>query len=132
MQEKLLAALANFFGLIALALAAAGVYGTLNYSVTVRKRELDIRIAMGARAGDMVNLIGGRLGAAVPVGVVAGVVVSIQLLAVVRQVLFGVDLLDPFVLLLTIGIILIPMFVAATIPVFRAIRMDPAAALRTD
>jgi hypothetical protein len=131
-QEKLLTALANFFGLIALALAAAGVYGTLNYSVTMRQRELGIRIALGSRAADMVRLIGGSLGAAVAVGVVAGVVVSIQLQALVRQVLFGVDLLDPFVLLLTIGIILIPMFVAATVPVFRAIRIEPAAALRTE
>lgn len=131
-QEKLLTALANFFGLIALALAAAGVYGTLNYSVATRRRELGIRIAMGANGGDVVKSIGGRLGAAVAVGVVAGIVISGQLLAVARQLLFGVNLLDPSVLLLTIGAIVIPTLVAATMPIFRAIQIDPATALRTE
>jgi ABC-type lipoprotein release transport system permease subunit len=58
--------------------------------------------------------------------------VSSQLLAIVRQLLFGVNLLDPSVVLLTVGAILIPAVIAATIPAFRAIRIDPAAALRTE
>jgi predicted permease len=131
-QEKLLTALANFFGLIAVVLAAAGVYGTLSYSVTVRKRELGIRIAMGASTRDVLKSVAGRLGAAVAVGVGVGVIVSSQLLAIVRQLLFGVNLLDPSVVLLTVGVILIPAVIAATIPAFRAIRIDPAAALRTE
>jgi ABC-type antimicrobial peptide transport system permease subunit len=131
-QEKLLTVLANFFGLIALALAAAGVYGTLNYSVGARQRELGIRIAMGAKAGDIIRTVGGRLGLAVALGIVIGIVISRQLLAVAQQLMFGVDLLNPSVLLLTIGTILICAFLAAMMPTFRAIRTDPAAALRAE
>jgi predicted permease len=131
-QEKLLTVFANFFGLIALGLAAAGVYGTLNYSVAARRKELGIRIAMGATAGDIIRTVGGRLGFGIAFGIAMGIIISRQLLAVARQLLFGVDLLNPAVLLITIGAILVCAVLAAMVPTFRAIRMDPAAALRAE
>lgn len=131
-QERLLTTLANFFGLIALALAAAGVYGTLNYSVAARRRELGVRIALGASKRDVIKSVGGRLGLGIALGIVIGVVVSQQLLALARQLLFGVDMLDPSVLSLTIGTIVLCTFLAAVIPTVRAIKMDPAAALRAE
>lgn len=131
-EEKLVTILASFFGVIAVVLAAAGIYGALDYSVAARKREIGIRIAVGAVARDIVTALSRRMMAAVAIGVVLGIIVARLALIAARQLLFGVALLDPLMLTITIGTILGCALLAAMRPIIRAIKTDPLSALRME
>ena len=129
-QERLVARLASFFSLIALLLASMGLYGTLAFSVARRKRELGIRVAIGAHVRHIVATVCGRMSWAVGVGLIAGLLVAAGALQLTQKFLFDVDALDKtsfagasFAVLLCTG-------VAALIPCRRAIHSDAAAALR--
>ncbi len=130
--ERLAAALLTLFGLLALLLAAVGIYGVLSYTVAERTRELGIRMALGARPRDMLKLVVGQGLLLTLIGLGLGVVAAFALTRLIEKLLFGVSATDPltFVVipLLLIGVAL----VACWIPARRATRANLLVALRTE
>jgi predicted permease len=120
------------FGVLAVLLAAIGLYSVIAYNVTQRTHEMGVRRALGAQAGDVVQMIvsdGLRLAS---VGVIVGVGISLWASKWVKPLLFGVSPRDPGVFVF-VALVLIAVAVAASwIPALRAARVDPNIALRTE
>jgi putative ABC transport system permease protein len=131
-QPKLETLVFALFGLVALALATIGVYGVLAYSVTQRRREIGVRLALGATpaiAFSMVVREGLRLTFA---GAIAGCALALLLMRFMQGLLYEVEPLDPRVFaVVTIGLILVATC-ACAVPARRATRVNPAIALRED
>ena len=120
------------FGCIALALAAAGIYSVLSYGVTQRKREIGVRIALGAKRGDILRLIFGSGGRLVAAGVLLGLGASVGLAMLVKSEVFSVPLLDPVALASSALLLCAAAILACLIPACRAAKVDPLVALRCD
>ena len=122
--------LTGFFGVVALLLATAGVFGVMAYSVSRRTREIGVRIALGAGPGDVLGMILGQGLRTIFIGVAIGIAGSLALTRAVESLLFGVTATDPLtfggVTLLLLGAGLL----ACYIPARRAMRVDPIIALR--
>jgi putative ABC transport system permease protein len=122
--------LTGFFGIVALLLASAGVFGVMAYSVSRRTREIGVRIALGAGPGDVLGMILGQGLRTIFVGLAMGIAGSLALTRTVESLLFGVTATDPLtfggVTLLLLGAGLL----ACYIPARRAMRVDPIIALR--
>ena len=129
-QERLVAGLACFFSVVALLLAGIGLYGTLAYSVVRRRRELGIRLAVGAHVRHVLGSVCGRMAWAVVIGIVVGWLMSASALRFARGFLFEVEPMDkPSFLAATITVLLCA-GLAAIVPSWRAIRTDACSALR--
>jgi predicted permease len=131
-QEKLVAILAAFFGVAAVLLAAIGLHSTLAQSVAQRRRELGIRVAVGARARHIIASVVSRLGVAVGCGLAVGFLVSATLLRLTRALLYGVNPVDPISYALAAVFLVLCGALGAAVPLLRALRIDPATALRTE
>jgi putative ABC transport system permease protein len=122
--------LIGFFGIVALLLATAGVFGVMAYSVSRRTREIGVRVALGASSGDVLGMILGQGLRTIFIGVAIGIVGSLALTRTVESLLFGVTATDPLtfggVTLLLVGAALL----ACYVPARRAMRVDPMVALR--
>jgi putative ABC transport system permease protein len=115
---------------LALILGAVGIYGVMAYGVSLRQREIGVRIALGARPLDvsrMVSRQGVTLGA---IGVVIGIVCAISVTHLLRGLLYDVSPTDPLVLGATCIVLLVVAFLASWIPARRAAAVDPSEALR--
>lgn len=120
------------FGVLALLVAAVGIYSAIAYTVTQRTHELGVRLALGAQrrqVGQMV--IGGGL-RLVGAGVVVGVVASLGLSRLLESLLYGTNSRDPIVLGGVSAILVLVAVVAAAVPAWRAARLDPVRALRSE
>jgi putative ABC transport system permease protein len=131
-RERLMARLAGFFGAIALVLAAVGVYGVVAYSAASRRREIGIRLALGARAADIVRTMIGRIAVVAACGLVVGLALTLSTRALAESFLYGVRLEDPGVLALILGVIAAAGVLAAIVPTRRALQTDPVQALRSE
>jgi predicted permease len=131
-SERLTAFLATIFGVFAALLTAVGLYGLLAYTVSQQTREIGIRMALGARPADISISIGGRALAMVAVGLVAGVVSAVAVAPAVRALLYGIAPTDPISLVFTVVSILLLASLATAMPLLRAVRVDPATALRQE
>jgi hypothetical protein len=129
-QERLVATLSAFFGGLALALAALGLYGVTWYAVSRRRREIGIRMALGAQRSGIVRLVLSRVFALVGAGVLAGLLLSIWASHFVATLLYGIEPRDPASLAASVVILLAVTAVAAAIPASRASRIDPMTTLR--
>ncbi len=129
-QERLMATLSLGFGVLALLLAAVGVYGVLSYSVAERTREIGIRLALGADRGQVQGLVLREAGWLAGVGVVAGLGATLALGSFVRALLFGVRPADPVALAGAAAVLLLLALLAAWVPARRAARVEPMVALR--
>jgi putative ABC transport system permease protein len=122
--------LIGFFGVTALLLATAGVFGVMAYSVSRRTREIGVRIALGAGSGDVLKMILSQGMRTIFIGVAIGIIGSLALTRTVASLLFGVTATDPVtfggVTLLLVGAALL----ACYLPARRATRVDPLVALR--
>ncbi|HYO81893.1 MAG TPA: ABC transporter permease [Bryobacteraceae bacterium] len=131
-RERLLATLALFFAVTALLLAGIGLYGVLDYSVIHRRREIGIRMAIGASAQNVAGRVTADALAMVLVGMVAGVAVGVAAERYIRTLLFGVRATDSAMLagpvLIITGVAVIAMLPA----IVRALRTNPAMLLRTE
>jgi putative ABC transport system permease protein len=121
--------LALFAG-VALALAATGIFGVMSYAVAQRGREISIRMALGARANQVLRMIVGRAVALAGAGALIGVVAAMALGRVIQSQLFGVGILDPITLGAVIILLIGSAAAASFLPARRAAAMDPASVLR--
>ena len=131
-RERLLAVLALFFGVVALLLAGVGLYGVLDYSVLQRRREIGIRMAIGAPAGSIARLVTVEIFAMVLAGAVAGVALGIASVRYIEALFYQVKATDPGMLAFPSLTILAAALLAALPAVFHAARIDPVAMLRAE
>ncbi len=126
------ARLVGLFALLALALAAVGLYGLLAYRVEERGREIGIRMALGARPAKVVGQVaGGGMGLAL-VGVALGIAAALLLGHLIGSLLYGVKPSDPMTLAAAAGAMVAVAAGACALPAWRAAGVDPAVVLRTD
>ncbi|MGH9631783.1 MAG: FtsX-like permease family protein, partial [Bryobacteraceae bacterium] len=130
--EAALATLSIFFGMAAALLAGTGLFGVLAYSVAQRKREIGIRIAIGARPAQAAWAIVRGVGFFVIVGVAAGVAISFGLSSLIRHLLFGIRPDDPLTLAMAAAAIWAIAMLAAFLPASQAAKVEPASALRCE
>jgi putative ABC transport system permease protein len=120
------------FGMLALVLAAIGLYSVIAYNVTQRTHELGVRVAFGAQVRDVIRLVLGEGLRITTIGIVVGVAIALYAGRFVAPLLFRVEPTDPIVFGGVIAILLLTATLAALIPALRAARVDPNVALRTD
>ena len=126
------ALLLGVFAGVALLLAAVGIYSTLSYIVRGRSREIGIRTALGARAGDVVRLVVVEGMSPALVGIVAGTVAALALAKVMKSLVFGVSASDPLTLAAVAATLALVALMASLVPAYRALRLDPVTVLRAD
>jgi predicted permease len=131
-RERLLAMLAFFFATVALLLAAIGLYGVLDYSVLQRRREIGIRMAIGAPAADIARRVTADIFAMVLLGAIGGLALATASVRYIESLLYQVKPTDPRMLALPSLTILVAASLAALPAVIRAVRIDPATTLRAE
>jgi predicted permease len=131
-RERLLAMLASFFAAVALLLAGVGLYGVLDYTVLQRRREIGIRIALGAQAGDVAWRMTADVFSMVLIGAFVGVGAGMASGRYIAMLLYEVKTTDAGILMFPALAISALALLAALPPVIRAVRIDPAAMLRTE
>jgi predicted permease len=131
-RERLLAMLALFFAIVALTLAGVGLYGVLDYSVLQRRREIGIRMALGAQAGDIAWRVTADVFSMGLVGAAVGLGLGMASARYIESLLYQVKPTDTRMLALPALTILAAALVAALPAVIRAVRIDPANMLRTE
>jgi predicted permease len=129
---RLGATMFTIFGLLALLVAAIGLYSVVAYDVSQRTRELGVRVALGASAGAVLRLVVGEGLRVVVVGLALGAAVAISLAAKVSPLLYKVSPKDPMTYGGVIGVLIVVAVVASLVPALRASRVDPNVALRAD
>jgi predicted permease len=118
------------FAALALVLAMVGLYGLISYSVAQRTRELGIRIALGAQQNDVMRLVLGEGARLTLTGVICGLAAALALTQLMRSLLFGVSAADPATFATVSVVLTLVAVLACYLPARRAMRTDPAAALR--
>jgi len=131
-RERVLAMLALFFAVVALLLASVGLYGVLDYSVLQRRREIGIRIALGAQAADVAQRVTLDVFSMVLVGAVAGLALGMASVRYIESLLYGVKATDLAMLALPSLSILAAALLASLPAALRAVRIDPATILRAE
>ena len=119
-----------FFGIVALVLATAGVFGVMAYSVSRRTREIGVRVALGARSGDVLTMILGQGMRTIMIGIVIGVAAALALTRTMQSLLFGVSATDPLTFAAVIALLVAAALLACYVPARRAAKVDPMVALR--
>jgi ABC-type antimicrobial peptide transport system permease subunit len=131
-QQEVVALLSGFFGGLALLLAMMGLYGVTAYSVTQRQAEIGIRMALGAEQKAVLWLVMGRVALMLAIGTVAGTAAALVLGRLVSSLLFGVKANDPTTLGSAAIALTLATAIAAFLPAWRAARLDPMRALRSE
>jgi len=131
-RERLLAMLALFFGAVAMLLAGVGLYGVLDYSVVQRRKEISIRMAIGAPAGRIARSVTGRIYAMVAMGAAVGLALGMGLEHFIASLLYRVKATDGSALAWPAALIVSVALVAALPAIVRAVRIDPARTLREE
>jgi putative ABC transport system permease protein len=129
-RRRLYMILLGIFAGAALLLAAVGIYGVLSYSVSQRRREMGIRIAIGAKRGDVLRLVLGQGARAAILGIALGIAAALALTRLMASLLFGVSAADPLTFLAVALLLTLVALAASYIPARRAMRVDPMVALR--
>jgi ABC-type antimicrobial peptide transport system permease subunit len=131
-ERRFLTALIAGFGLLALVLAAIGVYGVVTLAVSERRHEIGIRLALGATPGGVARDVLAEALRLASVGVAVGLLLSLPLMPLVASLLFGVGAVDP-VTLVTVPVLMMALTaVAAMVPAYRAMRADPLTTIRAE
>jgi ABC-type antimicrobial peptide transport system permease subunit len=120
------------FGISALLLAMLGIYGVLSYSVAARKQEIGVRMALGATRRKIYTLTLAEAGAPVFGGLVTGLIASLLAGRIIRNLLYGTQVVDPSVILIVTSLFLVSAATAAFLPARSAASVDPMDALRSE
>jgi ABC-type antimicrobial peptide transport system permease subunit len=131
-QERILALLSSFFGALALLLASIGLYGILSYTLARRTNEIGVRLALGARRGQVVGMVLGESAVVVILGLATGMIAALGLSRLIRQFLFGLHPNDAATIIIAAATLSVVALVAAVLPAHRASRLEPMNALRTE
>jgi hypothetical protein len=131
-RERLLATLSLFFAAVALTLAGIGLYGVLTYTVVQYRREIGLRMALGARAPHVIRRVSRPMVIMVAAGSLAGLAAGLGFGRIVEELLFQVRAIDPAILLAPTTILLATAILAALPPIMRAVHTDPAQTLRSE
>jgi putative ABC transport system permease protein len=131
-RPRAVSLLLGVFALVALALAAVGVYGVMAYSVRERTQEIGVRVALGATAASILRLVLGQALRLVAFGVAAGLIAAAALTRLIERLLYQIEPLDPWTFTVTALVLLAVATLASYIPARRAMRMAPIDALRTN
>jgi ABC-type antimicrobial peptide transport system permease subunit len=131
-RERLLATLAVFFASAALLLAGVGLYGVLRYTVLQQRREIGIRMAIGAQKWNVARGVAAGVFAAVALGVIAGLLLSLGAAKYVASLLYEVNANDTLMLAIPALTIFAAVLLAAAPAIARAVRTDPARTLRAE
>jgi ABC-type antimicrobial peptide transport system permease subunit len=125
------AAMLGTMGMLALVLAAIGLYGGLMYAVSRRTREIGIRLALGATPAEVLRVVCRHSAALVGVGMIFGIALEFVVSRPVAMFLVpGLSALDPAALLAVVGVLIAVALLATPVPAVRALRVDPMTALR--
>jgi putative ABC transport system permease protein len=119
-------------GILALVVAAVGVYSVVAYGVSQRTQEMGVRIALGARAHDIIWMVVREGTFVLGIGVIVGVALSVVLSRLVASLLYGISARDPGVLATASVVLAALTLLASALPAWRASRLDPVTALRTE
>ena len=120
------------FAVLAVLLAAVGLYGVLAYAVTERTQEIGVRVALGATPDSVAWLVVRRTLTVVVPGIVAGLLISLSVTRLMSKLLYDVSATDPWIFSLVVVVLGVVAIVASVMPARRASRIDPMAALRMD
>ncbi len=126
------AKLFTLFGVLALVVAAIGTYSTVAYTVSQRTHEFGVRVALGARAADVIRLVVAEGLRTALIGTVAGVLLALAAGRAVAALLYGIGPRDPVTLAVVAAVLLVIVVLASIVPAWRAARADPVEALRTE
>jgi ABC-type antimicrobial peptide transport system permease subunit len=129
---RLGATMFGIFGALALLIAAVGLYSSLAYTVAQRTHEIGVRMALGARAANVVRLVAWSGLRTVLVGIIAGIVVAIAAGRTMAAVLYGISPRDPLTLAAVSVTFALVALVASLVPAWRAARVDPVVSLRDE
>jgi ABC-type antimicrobial peptide transport system permease subunit len=132
LRARLMALVSAFFGGLAALLAAIGLYGVMAYAVAQRRREIGLRLALGAARGDVLRMVLGEGAWLAGIGVIAGTMLALGAARAARALLFGLTGSDPAVYVLAALLLGVVTLAASALPAWRAARLDPARALRTE
>ena len=129
---RYLAAAAGALGMVALLLAMAGLYAVVSFAVSLRTREIGVRMAIGATPGDVTRLVIRQAVRLMTIGAVAGLALTLPLTFAMRAIFIGVSPFDPLAFLPMLGALALVTLVATIVPARRAARIDPVSALRAE
>jgi ABC-type antimicrobial peptide transport system permease subunit len=132
LRERLMAALSGGFAVLAVVLAAVGLYGLLAYGVARRRTEIGIRLALGSTRAGIVRMVVRELALLVPLGVGAGLGLAIWSGRAAGALLYGLQPSDPWTLALGVVALITVAVLASVIPAVRAARLEPTVALREE
>lgn len=132
LQERLIATLSGFFGGLALLLAALGLYGVMSYTVTRRRNEIGIRMALGAEPGTVVGLVLKNVALITIVGLIVGAAAAVGTGRFINSLLYNLATTDGTMIVVTAITLAVAAAIAGYLPARRAARIDPMAALRQD
>jgi predicted permease len=130
-RERLVARLAGSFGILALLLAAIGLYGVMGYSVSRRTNEMGVRLALGASPGGLRMLVLRESLALCIAGIVFGFVLLLPVKGLTGKLVYGMSPRDPATVVISTSILLLVTAAAAFVPAWRASRIDPVDAIRS-
>ena len=122
--------LLGVFAVLALVLAAAGIYGVMAHLVALRTPEIGVRLTLGAKPGAVMRQVLGEGAVQAAIGLVIGLGASLAMMQGLRTILFGVEPTDPLTLIVVGVSLMLVALVAVTVPAVRAMRIDPVTALR--
>ncbi len=131
-QRRFALTLFETFGMVALMLAAVGVYGVLSAGVSERMREMGVRAALGASRGSIRMLVIRQGITLTFIGITAGLLGAVAASRIVVSLLYGVSRFDPVTYLSVIVVLTIVSAIASWVPAWRAARVDPASSLRSE